>query len=138
MKTLTKQQRKVLTYIREYIEDNRYPPSRREIAENCIGSYSPNAATKHILALKFKGYISSTAGVNRSIVVLAPDVGFGSLDVGVANAFRRSNLHCAEDVIQYIDSGGDIENIQSVGKSRAELFFKWVDSNEKKAGINYG
>lgn len=138
MKTLTKQQRKVLTYIREYIEDNSYPPSRREIAENCIGSYSPNAATKHILALKYKGYISILPGVNRAIVILAPDVGFGSLDRGTANAFRRMSLHCAEDVIQYIELGGDIKELPCVGEKKAKLFFDWIDSNQKKAGINFG
>ena len=66
---LTKQQGKVLAFVREFIRDRGYPPTRKEIADG-FGWY-PSAAQSHLVLIQKKGYIKldSRAG-QRNIVVL--------------------------------------------------------------------
>lgn len=68
--TLTDAQANVLTYLRDYLARNGYPPTRREIAGHC-GFASQNAAQGHLEALARKGAIGVVPGVARGIRVLA-------------------------------------------------------------------
>ena len=70
MKTLTKRQNEILQFIRDYIQDNQYPPSIRE-----IGRYfgiSVKGAYDHVKALEKKQVIAISHNKSRAIT-LVPD-----------------------------------------------------------------
>jgi repressor LexA len=69
-KQLTERQTTVLEYIQEYIFDNSYPPTIREIAENF--NISIRGCYDHIKALEKKKHIQCDTKKSRSIRVLIP------------------------------------------------------------------
>ncbi|WP_447592784.1 transcriptional repressor LexA [Aquipseudomonas campi] len=63
---LTPRQAEILAFIKRCLEDNGYPPTRAEIAQE-LGFKSPNAAEEHLKALARKGAIEMTPGASRGI-----------------------------------------------------------------------
>lgn len=63
---LTPRQSEILAFIKRCLEDNGYPPTRAEIAQE-LGFKSPNAAEEHLKALARKGAIEMTPGASRGI-----------------------------------------------------------------------
>ena len=63
---LTPRQTEILSFIKRCLEDNGYPPTRAEIAQE-LGFKSPNAAEEHLKALARKGAIEMTPGASRGI-----------------------------------------------------------------------
>ncbi len=63
---LTPRQSEILAFIKRSLEDNGYPPTRAEIAQE-LGFKSPNAAEEHLKALSRKGAIEMTPGTSRGI-----------------------------------------------------------------------
>ncbi len=63
---LTPRQSEILAFIKRSLEDNGYPPTRAEIAQE-LGFKSPNAAEEHLKALSRKGAIEMTPGASRGI-----------------------------------------------------------------------
>lgn len=63
---LTPRQSEILAFIKRCLEDNGYPPTRAEIAQQ-QGFKSPNAAEEHLKALARKGAIEMTPGASRGI-----------------------------------------------------------------------
>ena len=63
---LTPRQSEILAFIKRCLEDNGYPPTRAEIAQQ-LGFKSPNAAEEHLKALARKGAIEMTPGASRGI-----------------------------------------------------------------------
>ena len=68
MQALTVRQREVLEFINGYIEQHRYPPAIRDLAEHF--SISIRGAYDHLKALRKKGYVRSAEGRSRSLEVL--------------------------------------------------------------------
>ncbi len=66
MTKLTPRQSEILAFIKRCLEDNGYPPTRAEIAQE-LGFKSPNAAEEHLKALARKGAIEMTPGASRGI-----------------------------------------------------------------------
>ncbi len=66
MLKLTPRQSEILDFIKRCLEDNGYPPTRAEIAQE-LGFKSPNAAEEHLKALARKGAIEMTPGASRGI-----------------------------------------------------------------------
>src|SRR6201747_1484850 len=66
MLKLTPRQAEILGFIKRCLEDNGYPPTRAEIAQE-LGFKSPNAAEEHLKALARKGAIEMTPGASRGI-----------------------------------------------------------------------
>lgn len=66
MLKLTPRQSEILNFIKRCLEDNGYPPTRAEIAQE-LGFKSPNAAEEHLKALARKGAIEMTPGASRGI-----------------------------------------------------------------------
>ena len=64
---LTQRQRKVLTFIENYIREKGYSPSYRDIGENMV--FSPSASKDHVLALVRKGYLEQRSGFPRAIKI---------------------------------------------------------------------
>lgn len=66
---LTCTQNDIYRMIKQYIKDNGFPPSNKEIAE-AIGFSSPNAAAEQLKKIEQKGFITIAKGVPRGIKVL--------------------------------------------------------------------
>lgn len=66
MKGLTKRQRELLDFVQEFIDNNRYSPSYREIASH-FSFQSIGSVHKHIHTLKKKGFINSDGKAGRSL-----------------------------------------------------------------------
>lgn len=66
MQKLTARQQQVLTFIKTYMVNNGYPPTRVDIAKE-LGFRSPNAAEDHLKALARKGAIEMIPGASRGI-----------------------------------------------------------------------
>lgn len=71
MKELTQKQRKVLSFIAEYINTHAYPPTIREIAE--FFAISVKGAHDHVTALKKKGCIKQGDKKSRTMEILRTD-----------------------------------------------------------------
>jgi repressor LexA len=65
---LTDRQRSILDFINEYVEDNGFPPSVREIGRH-FGIY-PATVQDHISALERKGYLQKKKFQSRTLSVL--------------------------------------------------------------------
>ena len=66
MNKLTGRQEQILNYIKEYLAETGFPPTRSEIAQE-MGFKSPNAAEEHLRALARKGAIEMSPGTSRGI-----------------------------------------------------------------------
>jgi repressor LexA len=66
---LTARQKEVLRFISEFIENNKYPPTRSELSAH-FGFRSPNAAEAHLRVLEKKAVINIARGVSRGITLL--------------------------------------------------------------------
>jgi repressor LexA len=66
MLKLTNRQQEILDYIKDYIAETGFPPTRQEIAAK-MGFKSPNAAEEHLRALARKGSIEMLPGTSRGI-----------------------------------------------------------------------
>lgn len=67
-KSLTQNQSRVFEFIKSFIADNQYPPTRVEIAEH-MGYASPSSAEQYIEALVRKGVLRKVKGISRGIRV---------------------------------------------------------------------
>ena len=72
MKELTKRQTEILNYLKEYIEDHKYPPTVRETASHF--GISVKGAHDHLKALEKKNRVRSDINRPRTLEVL-PDEG---------------------------------------------------------------
>lgn len=63
---LTPRQTEVLEFIKSYIDETGYPPTRAEIAQK-LGFKSANASEEHLKALARKGAIEMIPGTSRGI-----------------------------------------------------------------------
>lgn len=66
MHKLTTRQEQILGYIKDYLQETGFPPTRSEIARE-MGFKSPNAAEEHLRALARKGAIEVLPGTSRGI-----------------------------------------------------------------------
>lgn len=66
MVKLTPRQNEVLEFIKYYIDDTGYPPTRADIAKE-LGFKSANASEEHLKALAKKGAIEMIPGASRGI-----------------------------------------------------------------------
>jgi len=64
--TLTARQQEILEFIRTFLEEEGFPPTRAEIAK-ALGFRSANAAEDHLKALERKGAVEILAGTSRGI-----------------------------------------------------------------------
>lgn len=71
MKGITKKQKDLLTFIREFIETHHYSPSLKEI-QNHFGYRSIATVHQHIVALKNKGRLSFDRRSSRSLQLIIP------------------------------------------------------------------
>ena len=109
MKTLTRQQARVLEYIQSRQQAGEPAPSLREIAGH-FGFRSPRAAACHVAALERKGTLQHQAGKARSWRVVSPlarlrqavvDIPlFGAIPAGFADDRRQEVEGCVSVDVQ--------------------------------------
>jgi len=81
-KNLTERQKEVLRYISSYIDENRFPPTFREIAK-ALDISSTKGVTDHLAVLEKKGFINRITNHSRAIRILrSPDEGKMQLVAG--------------------------------------------------------
>lgn len=68
---LSERQQAVLDYITQYVADNPYPPSRREI-QVALDISSTSVVEYALMGLETKGYLELRGGVTRGIVLTNP------------------------------------------------------------------
>jgi len=68
-KALTARQKQILSFISEFIEKHKFPPTRAELSRY-FGFRSPNAAEAHLRALEKKSVIGIERGAARGITLL--------------------------------------------------------------------
>jgi repressor LexA len=68
---LTARQRRILEFIRDWVEKYGYPPSVREIGE-AVGLVSPSSVAYQLKALESKGYLRRDPNRPRAVDVRAP------------------------------------------------------------------
>jgi len=73
-KPLTSRQREILKFISQFIDKNKFPPTRAELCTH-FGFHSPNAAEAHLRALQKKSLIGIERGVSRGITLLPLAIG---------------------------------------------------------------
>ena len=69
MKALSSKQKKILDFLRRFIRDKNYPPSIRDIQEEC-GISSTSVVDYNLKALERMGYIHRDREVSRAIELL--------------------------------------------------------------------
>jgi len=100
MDELTKRQKEVLDFVKEFIVSHGYPPTVREIGES-LGLSSPATTHSHLSTLEEKGYIRKTGKKNRAIELL------------VDNEFLTKNENVIEvPLLGKITAGNPIEAIE--------------------------
>ena len=81
-KQLTARQKEVLQYILDYIYENKYPPTFREIGKH-LNITSTKGVTDHLEVLVKKGYIERSPHQSRAIrVIRHPDAHPSSIPAG--------------------------------------------------------
>lgn len=100
MEKLTKRQEEILTFIKEYIVSNGYPPTVREIGAS-LGVSSPATIHAHLTNLADKGFIKKEETKNRAIELL------------VENEFATKNENVVDvPLLGKITAGSPIEAIE--------------------------
>jgi len=69
MVKLTKRQAEILEFLKGWISEHGYPPTRIEMAQQ-LGFRSPNAAEDHLKALARKGVIEMISGASRGLRIM--------------------------------------------------------------------
>jgi repressor LexA len=123
---LSRRQREILQFNGDFIRDNGYPPTMREIASG-VGLASPSSVAYQVSALKKKGYLSHSARRSRSAVVrvAAPGQGdAGTVPVPLVGSIHAGDTTLAREELGEVISlpeqlvgGGDLIMLRVVGDS---------------------
>jgi repressor LexA len=108
---LTPRQQRILTTLRDAIEQRGYPPSIREIGEE-VGLASSSSVAHQLRVLEQKGFIKRDPNRPRALEVFLPEL----------MAARRSISHVEEaghDVTGYGDANPTATNVPLVGRIAA-------------------
>ena len=101
MEELTKRQKEVLEYLKQFMVSHGYPPTVREIGKD-LGVSSPATTFTHLAELEKKGYIRKDGSKNRAIELL------------VDNEFEIKNESIVEvPLLGKITAGSPIEAIEN-------------------------
>ena len=133
MSKLTKRQAEILDFLKGWIEEQGYPPTRIEIAQ-ALGFKSPNAAEDHLKALARKGAIEMISGASRGIRLveetLAPDPEFNENELPIIGRVAAGSPILAQ---QHVDSTCPVS--PDFFKPRADYLLQVRGMSMKDAGI---
>ena len=99
---LTQRQKEILDFLREFIRDEGFPPSLREICAR-FGIKGPQNAAKHLDALEKKGFIRRKAASSRGVEILGRPLVKGGISLPIAGRVRAgSPLLAIEDIVGHV------------------------------------
>lgn len=125
---LTPRQAEILAYIKDYLQETGFPPTRSEIAKK-MGFKSPNAAEEHLRALERKQAIQMVPGTSRGIRLPTPEhVGLPI----VGQVAAGSPILAVESIDDYCDIP------PSFFKPRADFLLTVKGNSMINIGINDG
>ncbi len=119
---LSERQQLILSTITEYVQENGYPPTIREIGEQC-GITSTSVVSYNLDALRRKGYLERDALVSRGIKVsgaaaatrlAVPLLGFIAAGEPLPVPDSDMNLDELEDVELPADLTGSLEGVYAL------------------------
>ena len=90
MRPITDRQRTVLVIIHEYIKNEGFAPTLRDLGQ-AAGIKSTNGVTDHLVALEKKGFITRPSGLARAIRVT--ESGLDILGLNVRAIPKRAAVH---------------------------------------------
>lgn len=108
MEHLTPKQNQIYDYIRDYLEEQGYPPSVREIAA-AVNLKSPSTVHFHLKAMEKVGVVTRGAGKTRSITLLDHHPGAEKNQVPLLGNVAAGAPILAEQVVEdylLFDAGG--------------------------------
>jgi repressor LexA len=73
-KELSKRQKRILEFIREYLDEHRFPPTIREIGQT-VGISSTSVVKYNLDALERRGYIERDREISRGLRLVAEQIG---------------------------------------------------------------
>ncbi len=123
---LSRRQREILQFNGNFVRDNGYPPTMREIASG-VGLASPSSAAYQVSALKKKGYLSHSARRSRSAVVRVATTGHG--DAGTVPVPLVGSIHAGDTTLareelgeviplpEQLVGGGELIMLRVIGDS---------------------
>jgi repressor LexA len=85
-KQLTDRQNEILIFIKEYVAENGYPPTLREIGKRFQIS-STFGVKRHLDALEKKGYVIVESNASRGICVIRDEDDFQDISENIKNEF---------------------------------------------------
>lgn len=85
-KQLTDRQNEILIFIKEFVTENGYPPTLREIGKGFQIS-STFGVKRHLDALEKKGYVNVESNASRGICVIRDEEDFQDVSENVTNEF---------------------------------------------------
>jgi len=104
MRELTFRQEEILAFIKEYLQETGFPPTRAEIAQK-MGFKSPNAAEEHLRALARKGAIEMLPGTSRGLrIPINEQLGLSI----IGQAAAGSPILAEESIADYCDIPPDM------------------------------
>lgn len=99
---LTQRQKEILDFLREFIRDEGFPPSLREICAR-FGIKGPQNAAKHLDALEKKGFIRRKAASSRGLEVLGGPQAKSGVSLPIAGRVRAGSPELAiEDIAGHV------------------------------------
>jgi len=108
---LTARQRRILEFIREWVEAHGYPPSVREIGE-AVDLVSPSSVAYQLKELERKGYLRRDPNRPRAVDVRPPTEVFDTEDEEAKRALRPTPAYVP--VVGRIAAGGPILAEQAI------------------------
>lgn len=101
-RSLTSRQGEILGFLKDFIMENGYPPSLRDICAR-FNIKGPQNAGKHLFALERKGYIKRSSNVSRGIEVAGPAGGGRAVTLPIAGRVRAGAPCLAvEDIVGHV------------------------------------
>ncbi|MCH7580087.1 MAG: transcriptional repressor LexA, partial [Chloroflexi bacterium] len=85
-KQLTDRQNEILIFIKEFVRENGYPPTLREIGKGFQIS-STFGVKRHLDALEKKGYVNVESNASRGIRVIRDEEDFPDISENIKNEF---------------------------------------------------
>lgn len=118
---LTERQQDILTFIQQFLGENGYPPTLREIGKN-FGISSTFGVKRHLEALVKKGYVNIESNASRGISLLKSDI----LPVRERNDFAKipvvGRVAAGSPVLAIENIEGDLVIDPSFMKKAEETF----------------
>lgn len=124
---LSKIERRILNYLVDYLKENTYQPSIREIGKR-FGIKSTKTVSEHLQSLADKGFIERDASRSRGVKILGMNLAPGVLNVPVYGriaagvpALLRDDVHESFELDRKLVGSSDAFMLEVKGDSMAGM-----------------